>query len=38
MMKSVFITGAAQGLGKSLTAYFSKAGYYVYAGCHSKAA
>lgn len=38
MMKSVFITGAAQGLGKSLAAYFSKAGYYVYAGCHSKAA
>lgn len=35
-MKTVFITGASQGLGKALSEYFSVRGWYVYAGCFSK--
>lgn len=34
-MKNVFITGASQGLGKALAAYFSERGWFVYAGCFS---
>lgn len=37
-MKTVFITGASQGLGRALSEYFSNRGWYVYAGCFSKEA
>jgi len=36
MEKTVFITGASQGLGLALSRYFSEHGYFVYAGCFSK--
>lgn len=36
MQKTVFITGASQGLGLELSRYFSEHGYFVYAGCFSK--
>ncbi|MFA7053812.1 MAG: SDR family oxidoreductase [Kiritimatiellia bacterium] len=36
MQKTVFITGASQGLGLELSRYFSNHGYFVYAGCFSK--
>lgn len=38
MQKTVFITGASQGLGLELSHYFSEHGCFVYAGCFSKAA
>ncbi len=37
-MKTVFITGASQGLGRAFSEYFSDRGWYVYAGCFSKEA
>ena len=37
-MKTCFITGASQGLGRAFSKYFSDQSWYVYAGCFSKEA